>query len=354
MAEESAGERTEEASERQIEKFRSEGRVASSRELVGAAALGAGALGLVWTAPTLGAGLLGFARASIGRAAAPTLSAADVPALVLGGLGAAAPGVLAVLVPAAVVGLAAGVLANGGNVTTEAIAPKLERLDPAGGLQRTFFSAAPWTGILKRIAAAGLVAWAVWAAVDPWVDRLPGAAGWSVSAQAAALAEITARVLARAVPAALFLGAADYGWERWRIAKEMRMTRQQVREENKDTEGDPHVRAHRRRRARQIATSTQLRDVARADVVVTNPTHYAVALRYRKEENAAPVVVARGVDHFALQIRAAATRSDVAIVENRPLARALHARVRVGAAIPADLFGPVAQVLAAVYRRRRR
>ncbi|MFN7146132.1 MAG: flagellar biosynthesis protein FlhB, partial [Myxococcota bacterium] len=326
MAEEAAGERTEEASERQIEKFRSEGRVASSRELVGGAALGAGALGLVWAAPGLGAGLVGFARAMLARTAAPSLSEADVPALVLGAMTAVAPGVLAVLVPAAAVGLAAGLLANGGNVTTDAITPKLERLDPLGGLQRTFLSAAPWTGILKRIAAAGLVAWAAWAAVEPWVDRIPWAAGWAVSAQAAALADLTERILARAVPAALLLGAADFGWERWRIAKEMRMTRQQVREENKDTEGDPHVRAHRRRRARQIATSRQLRDVAGADVVVTNPTHYAVALRYRKEENAAPVVVARGVDHFALQIRAAATRSDVAIVENRPLARALHAQ----------------------------
>ena len=97
-----------------------------------------------------------------------------------------------------------------------------------------------------------------------------------------------------------------------------------------------------------------LQAISKADVIIANPTHYAVALRYRKEENAAPMVLARGVDHLAIQIRTLATRNDVAIVENRSLARALYAKCRVGAPIPKDFFGPVAQVLAAVYRRRKK
>jgi flagellar biosynthetic protein FlhB len=120
----------------------------------------------------------------------------------------------------------------------------------------------------------------------------------------------------------------------------------------REQDGDPLFKARRRQMARQIAFSRQIADVQRADVVLTNPTHYAIALRYRKEEAAAPIVLARGVDALAMQIRAEASRNDVPTIENRPLARALYAKAKVGRPIPKDFFGPVAQVLAVVYKRR--
>ncbi|MDP2313238.1 MAG: EscU/YscU/HrcU family type III secretion system export apparatus switch protein [Pseudomonadota bacterium] len=347
------GEKTEEASERQIEKFRGEGRVATSRELLAAVSLGAGALGLVTVAPTLTAEILGLANTAFGHVAAPSLSQADVPGLVHGALLAVGPSVVGVLGGAAFVTVGAGVLLTGFNVSLEAIEPKLSHLDPIGGASR-LVSWKSWEGLLKALVAAGVVGWSAWAALRPWWDWLPVAPAWTIAGQAQVLLSLGTDLVSRAVPAAIALGVADFGWQKWRLMKEMRMTRQSVKEEHKDQDGDPHVKAHRRRRARQLAMGRQIQDVPKADVVVVNPTHYAVALRYRKDENAAPVIVARGVDHVALRIKAAAMRADVPIVENRALARALYAQGRSGAAIPRDLYGPVAQVLAAVYRRRHR
>ena len=350
---EEGGEKTEEASEQQIEKFRREGKVASSRELAAAISLGGGVLGLVMAVPWLGSALLELGRASLAHAAEPSLTIADVPDLAVGIVRAVGPGVAIALAPAAVVTTGVSLVLTGFNLTTEAIEPKLERLDPIGGASRIVSSGA-WEGLAKALVAFAVIGWAGWAAVAPYIDVLPAAASLPAGSQARVLGELVRDLLVRTTIAALVLGAADFGWQKWRMIQQMMMTKQQVREEHKESEGDPQIRAQRRRRARQIATGKMLRDVTRADVVVTNPTHYAVALRYRKEENAAPVVLARGVDHMALQIKKIAGRSDIAIIENRPLARALYATAKVGLPIPKELYGPVAQVLAAVYRRRRK
>jgi type III secretion system FlhB-like substrate exporter len=159
-------------------------------------------------------------------------------------------------------------------------------------------------------------------------------------------------VLQRALPVAVAIGAADYAYQRWSMSEQMKMSKQDVKQEMKEQDGDPLFKARRRQLARQIAFSRQIADVQKADVVLTNPTHYAIALRYRKEEAAAPIVLARGVDALAMKIRAEASRHDVPTVENRPLARALYAKAKVGRPIPKDFFGPVAQVLAVVYKRR--
>ncbi len=348
-----AGEKTEEASERQIEKFRREGRVATSRELLAGVSLGAGVLGLVAAMPMFAEGILRLANAAFAHTASPSLAAADVPGLFHEAFYAVGPGIAATLVPAALVTVGGGLLVTGFNVSTETLAFKPERLNPIAGAGK-LLSTQAWEGLAKAMVAGALVVGSAYSALAPWWAWLPVAPAWPIQGQAHVLAEIATSMLARVVPAALALGVADYGWQHWRTSQEMRMSRQQVKTEHRDSDGDPHVRAHRRRRARQLATGRQLQDVPKADVVVTNPTHYAVALRYRKEENAAPVIVARGVDHLALQIRAAAQRVDIPIIENRPLARALYAQGRAGAPIPAELYGPVAQLLAAVYRRRHR
>lgn len=348
-----AGEKTEQASDRQIEKFRKEGRVTTSRELLAAASLAAGALGMVAAAPMLGKGILELANASFAHVAAPSLADADVLAIVHVSFGAVAPGIAVTLVPAALATTGVGLLLSKFNLSTEAIEWKLERLDPIAGAKK-LLSGQALESLGKALVAGAIVVWSTWSALDPWWAWLPIAPAWPVQAQAQVLADIAGSLLARAIPAAILLGVADYGLQWWRMDKEMKMTHQQVKEEHKDSDGDPHVRAQRRRRARQIASGRQLADVPKADVVVVNPTHYAIALRYRKEENAAPVIVARGVDHLALQIKAAAMRVDIPVIENRALARALYAQGRAGSAIPRELYGPVAQVLAAVYRRRHR
>jgi len=166
------------------------------------------------------------------------------------------------------------------------------------------------------------------------------------------IGSVTGSIFERSLPIVLLIGVVDLLWQHYKTSNDLMMTRQELKQEMKDTEGDPMLKQRRRARGRQIAFSKQLKDTETADVVVTNPTHFAAALRYRREVHVAPILVARGADLAALKIRAVAVRHDIPIVENRALARALVAKGRVGAPIPADYYGPVAKILAALLRRR--
>jgi flagellar biosynthetic protein FlhB len=345
-------EKTEQATEQQIQKFRREGKVATSKELLAAIGLAASAFAMFQAVPYIGAGLLHLARDSFARGATREFVAADVMTLLLRTMTSLGPGILLALTPGIVAAIGVGLVLTGFNLSSEAITPDLSRLDPLGAAKSMFFSSSPWVSLAKAAAVATLLIWAVYSSLIDHMASLPVAGSWPVGAQLGFIEVLTKAVLTRALPVALAVGAADFAWQRYHLSEQMMMTRQDVRQENKDTEGDPQIRARRRQRARQLAMGRQLANVVKADVIVANPTHFAVALRYRKEENASPVVLARGLDNIALKIRAEAGRHDIPVIENRTLARALYARSKVGAPIPSEFFGPVAQVLALVYRRR--
>ncbi len=353
MAADQGAEKTEEATERRIQKYRDEGRLATSRELISAVSLGVGVLAGGLMVSDLLQGIVSVARASLDRAVSGQLALADFTAIVRAAMIATGPGILAFLIPAASAALLTGLLLTQFNVTTEPLAFKWERLDVFSNFSSQFLSATPWVGIAKSCAITGVILWSVYSAVNEQLRVLPAASHWAAQTQLRFLGWIARNVFERAIPMTLLIGVADFVYQKWKMSQQMMMTHQEVKEEHKDSEGDPLIKQRRRQRARQIVLQKQMGDVPRADVVVTNPTHYAVALRYRKEENAAPVILARGLDLVALQIRAAASRNDVPIVENRPLARALAAKGRVGSPVPKELYGPVAKVLAAVYRRRK-
>ena len=165
-------------------------------------------------------------------------------------------------------------------------------------------------------------------------------------------AEVLLKAVAAGVLVILFLSIIDLNYQRYQHEKDLRMTKKEVKDEHKNTEGDPHVKARIRKVQRELATRRMMEDVPDATVVVTNPTHFAVALRYdRSETEAAPRVVAKGVDEVALRIREVARSAGVPAYEDRLLARALHARVDIGDVIPEELFQAVAKVLAYVYRQ---
>lgn len=148
----------------------------------------------------------------------------------------------------------------------------------------------------------------------------------------------------------LVLGFADLIYQKWKFHEEMKMTKQEVKDEYKNAEGDPQIKSKQRARMREASQRRMMQDVPKADVVITNPTHYAVALKYDAEEAQAPVVLAKGTDYLALQIKEKAKEADVEIVENKPLARMLYANVEIGEEIPPELYQTVAEILAAVYR----
>lgn len=345
-------EKTEQATEQQVQKYRREGKVATSKELLAAIGLATSAFAMFQALPFLGSGLLHVARDSFARGATREFVAADVMALGLRTMTAMTPGIMLALLPGVIAALGVGLVLTGFNLSSEAITPDLSRMDPFAAAKNMFFSSAPWINLAKASAIATLLIWAVYSSLVDHMASLPVVGAWPVGAQLGFIGELTKAVLTRALPVALAIGAADFAWQRYHLSEQMMMTRQDVRQENKDTEGDPLIRARRRQRARQLATGRQLADVVKADVIVANPTHFAVALRYRKDENASPMVLARGLDNIALKIRAEAGRHDIPVIENRTLARSLYARSKVGAPIPTEFFGPVAQVLALVYRRR--
>lgn len=257
----------------------------------------------------------------------------------------------AALVTAAIV---VGLLQTRFRLAPKSLEPKLERLDALTNAKQKFFSAQPFMelakGVLKLVALGGIV----WISVRGRMEELPTLALLQTEQQAVFMATAARSIVVGAIPLLAVLAIADYAYNTWKLGEDLKMTDEEVKQERKEQDGDPLIKAQRRARARQIAMSQAVIRVKEADLILTNPTHYAVALRYRPEEAAAPVVIAMGVDHMALKIRQEARRHDVPRVENRALARALYARSKVGQPIPEELFAPVAKVLAVVYKRRRK
>jgi flagellar biosynthetic protein FlhB len=346
MAQE-AEDRTEAATPRRIARARAEGQVPLSREAAPLAGLAAGALLLALAAPAT-------AQAVQARLA-----------VLLGGLDTLAPGaalrlagetVLRGVLPfalAAAAASAAAVLAQTGLlVRPAALRPDFARLDPRRGIGRLLSAAALLEAAkaLARLAAAGAAAWIALGAALP---ALPAALGWPPALLLGRTAREVLRVLLALVAVQAVVAGLDILRTRRAHARGLRMTRQELREEQKETEGNPQVRARIRRLRLQRARRRMLAAVPKAAVVVTNPTHYAVALAYRRGAAAAPRVVAKGIDEVAARIRALAQDSGVPLVANPPLARALH-QVELDAEIPRELYQAVAELIAYVWRLRPR
>ncbi len=347
MAEEedgqSAADRSEAATPRRIERAREQGQVALSREAVGWAALASGTAAAVLALPALGGELLRAMRAALERAHDLDMAGAAGGIAWLG---------LLLVVPvagAAALGAAAATLVQTrGLLSAVPLQPMLSKISPLAGLKRMFGAdgLAEFVRSLLKLAVVGV---ALWHAIgDP--GRVQGALHLPAAAMLAVAARAALELMVAALVAFAVLAALDLAWVRVRHLHMLRMTRQDLREELRDTEGDPMLRARRRQLREARSRQRMMQAVPQAAVVITNPTHYAVALSYAGGQ-AAPKVVAKGVDSLAARIRAAAEAAGVPLVANPPLARALH-RLDLGAEIPEEHFQAVAEIIAFVWRRR--
>lgn len=246
--------------------------------------------------------------------------------------------------------LVAGISQTWGRLSPEALKPKLSNLSPKKGLQRLKPSTASWE-LLRTVVKLGSLSLLLWAPITSVGEQLMGARDLGSGLQRTY--DQASAIIWRAALLAVVLALADYAWNRRKNEREMKMSTQDVKQEHKDSDGDPQVKAHRRRRAQELSRNRMLRDVTTADVVVTNPTHLAVALRY-EDGDAAPRVVAKGADHLAARLRQLARRHGVLVTEDRPLARSLYRTCKVGQHVPVALYEAVALVLAVAYRRRGR
>ena len=338
-------------SPRRLAKAREEGQLPRSRDVGHALMLGAALGGVAGFGALLGSEALSIVR----RGLTMTREQAFDPRWITRGFGDAFSEGLWVIVPASalfvIAAIAAAMIPGGAVLTVKPLMPKLSRIDPKAGFAR-IFSRDNLADLAKLGALAlALVAEAFWFGVY----RFPRYSDFSAMPLSAALIAIRDGAIAGLgiLAALLALAAAiDVPLQWWRNHTRLRMSHREAREEVREAEGDPMLRGRLRARQREIARSRMLAAVPGADVVITTPSHYAVALRYDQEKMVVPRVAAKGADHLAARIREVAMDAGVPIFEAPPLARALHAHVEVDREIPAALYTAVAQVLAYVYRLR--
>lgn len=341
------------ASERRLQKAREEGQVARSRDFGHFVVLGSALLATMALGPTVARESIGMVRSALRFGRPEGLTPERLPAI-FANVGAdalvAALALAAVLAAAAV---AATTIPGGIALSGKALSVDASRLSPLKGLKR-IFSIRGGVELLKLLVLAGALV-----AIGTWfvATSLPEFAGLSTRPLAQALdggASLMGAGLATLVAVLAAIALFDMPFQWFRHRADLRMTFQEARQEAKESDGDPMLRGRIRARQREIAGRRMLAAVPAADVVVTNPTHYAVAIRYDQSSAGAPRVVAKGVDLVAGRIRDIARQSGVPMVEAPPLARALYAHVDIDREIPAALYNAVAQVLAYVYQLRNR
>ena len=235
-------------------------------------------------------------------------------------------------------------LQNVPSMAGERITPKASRISPIAGWNRLFgrMGLMEFAKSVIKLMAAGIILWFLF-----WrdIDHLVAALAIEPALLLQAMETLASGVLVPMVVLAALLGIADLAWSRFRWRRDLRMTRQEVKEEVKEAEGDPHLKSRIRGLARQRSSHRMMEALPRATMVITNPTHYAVALRYSREEGGAPTVVAKGVDHLAQRIREVANENEIPLVENRPLARSLYDQVEIDAQIPPEFYRAVAEII---------
>lgn len=352
MADNDSDQKTEEATPRRLSEAFSKGQFAKSPDVAVAFVLVAGLIVLIFSAGDAAGRISGYSIGLFGDLGRPLMNAEEFEARLLEG------GTLmgSILVPVLTATFLAALVGSGiqtrFQLTTKVLELKWDRIDPVAGFKRLFSFNAIMTlvfDLLKLLALAG----ALWLGVETVLKDPLFHMPVPVSRLPHFLHNSAILFLAWVSGAFAVIAVLNYAYQVSKTSKDLRMTKQEVKDEQKQQEGDPLVKGHRRRLARRLMQKQMLASVPTADVVVTNPTHYAVALKYERGKDAAPVLLAKGENRFARRLAALAREHGVPVIENRPVARMLHAMGRVGEVIPSDLYQAVAEILAFVYRTHR-
>ena len=349
MAEDTAQQKTEQPTQKRLQEARQKGQVPRSKELNTLLSLVAAAVGLIF----LGAGLLhelghlmktalGFNPQTLNSV--DTMYAAVAHSIQLG-VAALLP-IFALFVASAFIGPA---VMGGLNFSTESLSPKFDKLDPLKGVQR-MFGLSSLVELVKAICKFLLVGAAAVTIIYYSLTDLIALGLQSFVSAAAHVGELLMWSFIGFSAVLILVALIDVPYQLWQYKDQLMMTRQEVKDELKDSEGRPEVKGQLKRLQRQMADQRMMDAVPKADVIITNPTHYAVALSYNQDGWGAPRVVAKGQDFVAQRIREVAAEHEVPLFEAPPLARALYFMVKVGQEIPNDLYRAVAQVLAYIYQ----
>lgn len=335
--------------QRRRDEARAQGQFAYSHELINGLLLMAGTLGLWWTGVALAGGLTEELRTNL-RTPRVELTVGDVPEILSNLVSRGIHLIGGLMVGVFAVSLAANLFQAGLHINTESLGPKWEKLNPAMNWQRIFSTEGLMRGGLA-IAKVVLIAAAAWWVLSDRGGQIAVMGSGSLSTSVSSAWGISIELLIATASVLLLIGAVDYGWQWFRHEQMLRMSREELKRERKDDEGDPLLQTRRRQRARELVTQRRmLEEVPKATLVITNPTHLAIAIRYERGVTSAPVVIAKGRDQFAFQIASRARRHGIPVVERKPVAQALFKMVKVGQEIPQTLYVAVSEVLGYVYR----
>lgn len=352
MAENDDQERTEQATGKRREETREKGQVARSQEVVSVGILVAGLLFFYFGGSSLLRNTMDVMTAGFREAGQYNLTQDNVVAIIISyvfkGFGILFPLLIAVLI-AAILG---NVLQFGFMFSSESIQPKFDKISPAKGFKR-LFAIRSLVELLKNIMKIAIVGGVAYIIIHNEFNNLIPLADQSIWGLFSYIGGICFKILLAMTVMLVFLAALDYAYQRWEFEKSIRMTKQEIKDEYKNTEGDPMIRARIRRIQREMAQKRMMAEVPKADVVITNPTHLAVAIQYDPANMQAPIVVAKGADFIAEKIRNIALENDIPLVENKPLAQVLYKIVKVKQMVPEDLYRAVAEVLAFVYEQKK-
>ena len=346
------GEKTEKATPRRRQESRRKGQVFRSADLNSAVVLLVGFAVLHFATPYMLAGIQDFFARYLSGTALTNLTAAEFQHMLMDAVWLSVRVSLPLIGAVAVAGLLINLLQVGFVFAGDPLMIKPERLNPVEGFKR-IFSIRALVELVKALAKVGLTGWVVFTVLKKNFGVFPRFADMEPVGIAMTLGDIIFEMAMKIGVVLLVVGLLDYLYQWWEHEKSLRMSKEELKQEYKQTEGDPQIRSKQRQRQREMAMRRMMAEVPKADVVITNPTHFAVALKYESERMNAPVVTAKGQDFIALRIKELATEHGVALVENPFLARSIYYSTDIGEEIPETLYQAVAEVLAFVYRQKR-
>lgn len=353
------GEKTEPATAKKLTDARKDGSVAKSKDLVSAVTLILAFLLLKTVIGNIGEGFLGLYKSVYGKIA--TFASADVNEInnnniltlfkdtFAKGIEGALPIMLAMLA----VEFIGDLVQVKWNITTKPLKPKMDKLNPIKGFKK-IISMQAVINLIKSVCLIIIILFIVFQTIKDKKAYLFNMYEISLPHALTIIGGIVIDLGIKISLVYLIVGIADFIYQKIKFTNDMKMTKQEVKDEFKDSEGDPQIKGQIRQKMRQASMRRMMKELPNADVVITNPTHFAVALKYDPTQAKAPVVIAKGEDFLAQKIKEKARENEIEIVENKPLARALYANVEIGQEIPEELYQAVAEVLAFVYNLKKK
>lgn len=348
------GEKTEEPTGKKLDDARKKGQVAKSREISMAVELLAFFILLRVYVDTIGLRFENF-FSTVYQQIPSTIKMVDgqVPksalhAVVSNMLVQTLTIMMPFLIAGVVIALICNILQVGFKVATEPLRPNFGKMNPLQGIQK-LFSLQSLFELLKSVAKIVLISYVVYSYFKSEKSSIYLLYDMSLRQGIALMGNLTINMGIRVAAVYMIIALVDFIYQKRKFHTDMMMTKQEVKDEMKESEGDPQIKSKQRQRMREASQRRMMQELPKADVVITNPTHYAVAIQYDQEKYNAPIVLAKGADYLAKKIKEIAKENDVEIVENKPLARMLYANVEIGAVIPPELYKAVAEVLAFVY-----